>query len=95
MGKVPQKQIDEWALETEITEGHGATRADGKLRVELMRTNDLNAAPAMELRLQEAGYPAVIDPVPGGQHAMCVLGISSARDRDALLARQKNLLAAR
>lgn len=92
LGKVTQKQSDEWALETEIIEGQGATRAGGTQRVELMRTIDLTAARALEARLQEAGYPAVIDPVPGGQHAVCVLGIASAKDRDALLARLKTLL---
>jgi hypothetical protein len=92
LGKVSQKQSDEWAQETEIGEGQGATRAGGTQRIELMRTLDLNAARALETRLKDAGYPAVIDPVTGGQHAVCVLGIASAKDRDALLARLKTLL---
>ncbi len=91
--KMPQKQIDDWSRETEITEGQGATRAGGKLRLELMRTLDANAARALEARLKEAGYPAVIDPIPGGQYAVCVLGIATAKDRDALQARLKSLLA--
>ena len=91
--KMPQKQIDDWSRETEITEGQGAVRAGGKLRLELMRTLDANAARALEARLKEAGYPAVIDPIPGGQYAVCVLGIATAKDRDALQARLKSLLA--
>ena len=93
VGKVPQKQIDEWSRETEIIEGQGATRAGGALRVELMRTADANAARALEARLKAAGYPAVIDPVPGGRYAVCVLGIATAKDRDALQARLNTLMA--
>jgi hypothetical protein len=93
VGKVPQKQIDEWSRETEIIEGQGATRAGGALRVELMRTADANTARALEARLKVAGYPAVIDPVPGGRYAVCVLGIATAKDRDALQARLNTLMA--
>ena len=93
VGKVPQKQIDEWSRETEIIEGQGATRAGGALRVELMRTADANAARALEARLKAAGYPAVIDPVPSGRYAVCVLGIATAKDRDALQARLNTLMA--
>jgi FecR protein/SPOR domain len=93
VGRVPQKQIDEWSLDTEITEGQGATRAGGRLRVEVARFADLKAAQDMEARLKAAGYPAVIDAVTGGQHAVCVLGIATARDRDALQARLKAVLA--
>lgn len=93
VGKVPQKQIDEWSRETEIIEGQGATRAGGALRVELMRTADANAARALEARLKVAGYPAVIDPVPDGRYAVCVLGIATAKDRDALQARLNTLMA--
>ena len=93
VGKVPQKQIDEWSRETEIIEGQGATRAGGALRVELMRTADANAARALEARLKAAGYPAVIDPVPDGRYAVCVLGIATAKDRDALQARLNTLMA--
>ncbi len=92
VGKVPQKQIDEWSLETEITEGQGATRAGGRLRVEVARMADQQAAQALEARLKTAGYPAVIDPIPGGQYAVCVLGIATAKDRDALAARLKGVV---
>lgn len=90
VGKVSQKQIDEWSLETEITEGLGATRAGGALRVELIRTADANAARALETRLKEAGFPAVIDPLQGGRYSVCVLGIATEKDRQALRARLKN-----
>jgi len=96
VGKVPQKQIDEWQQETEITDGQGATRAGGRLRIELARMADQNAARDLENRLKTAGYPAVIDPVRdaqgGMQYAVCVLGIATAKDRDALLARLKGVI---
>jgi FecR protein len=98
IGKAPKKQIEEWSQETEITEGLGATRAGGRLRVELLRTVDQNAAHALESRLKEAGYPAVIDPVKTAQgdmqYAVCVLSIATATDRDALHARLKSFVAA-
>lgn len=95
VGKVPQKQIEEWALETEITDGQGATREGGKFRVELLRTADANAARALQARLKEAGYPAVIDPLPGGQQAVCVTGIATAKDRDALRERLARIIASK
>ena len=92
VSKMSQKQIAEWSLETEITEGLGAVRTGGAFRVELMRTLDVNAARALEARLKDAGYPAVIDPLKEG-YAVCVLGIATAKDRDALQVRWKSLLA--
>ena len=92
MGKVAKAQIDEWTRETEITEGQGATRAGGRLRVELARMTDHKEAQALEAKLKAAGYPAVIDPIPGGQYAVCVLGIATAKDRDALAARLKGVM---
>jgi len=92
VGKVPQAQIDEWSLETEITEGQGAIRAGGRFRVEVARMADQKAAQELEAKLKAAGYPAVIDPATGGQYAVCVLGVPTAKDRDALAARLKGLV---
>lgn len=96
VGKVPQQQIDEWARETEISEGQGATRAGGRFRVELARLADENAARDLENRLKAAGYPAVIDPVRNAQgatqYAVCVLGVATEKDRDALQARLKTVM---
>ncbi len=97
LAKVSQQQSDEWSRETEIAEGQGAVRADGKVRLEIMRTPDENLARELETRLKAAGYPAVIDPVRtaqgAAQFAVCVLGIATVRDRDALLARVKSVTA--
>lgn len=92
VGKVSREQIDTWARETEIDEGQGATRAGGRFRVEIARFADQSAARELESRLKAAGYPAVIDPVAGGQYAVCVLDIATAKDRDALAARLKAVM---
>ena len=94
--KAPQKQIDEWSLETAITEGLGAVRAGGAWRLEVMRSADQSAARALAGRLQDA-YPALVAAVetaPGGaQYAVRVPGIATAKDGDALLSRLQTLLA--
>ncbi len=92
VGRVPQKQIEEWVRETEITEGQGATRAGGRLRVEVARFADQYQASELQARLRAEGYPAVIDPAPGGRFAVCVMDIANAKDRDALAAQIKALL---
>lgn len=93
VGKISKAQIDEWALDTEITEGLGATRSGAKLKVEIARFTDEAAAREFAGKLQTAGYPAVIDPVSGARDgarfAVCVDGIASARDRGALSERLK------
>ncbi len=93
---VTRQQVDEWSAETEISEGQGATRAGGTFRVEIMRTADQSAARELEAKLKAAGYPAVIDPTRDAkgqsQYAVCVLGIASAKDRDALRARLKKVM---
>jgi hypothetical protein len=97
VGKVPKAQIDEWSEETEIREGQGATRAGGKLRAELLRTSDFNAARQMESKLKVWGYPATVDTLSGSysatEYAVAIGGIASEKDRDALTARVKNQLA--
>jgi hypothetical protein len=96
-GKVPQKQIDEWSQETEITEGQGATRAGGRVRVEVLRTSDANAVRRLEIRLKEAGFPVMVEAIAGGygasDYSAYIGGVASAKDRDALLARVKRVLA--
>lgn len=59
VGKMFKAQIDEWALDTEISEGLGATRAGAKLKVEIARFADEAAAREFAGKLQTAGYPTV------------------------------------
>jgi hypothetical protein len=98
VGKVSQQQIDEWARETEIGEGQGATRAGGRLRVEVLRTSDREVARQLESKLQAAGYPVVVETLAGSygasEYSATIGAVASAKDRDALLARVKNVLSA-
>lgn len=98
VGKVSPAQIEEWARETEIGEGQGATRAGGRLRVEVLRTSDREAARQLESKLQAAGYPVVVETLSGGygasEYSATIGAVASAKDRDALLARVKNVLGA-
>ncbi len=96
VGKVPQKQIDEWSQETEITEGQGAMRAGGRMRVELLRTSDMGAARQLESKLRAAGFPVMVETISGGyggsEYSAYIGGVANAWDRDAMLARVKNVL---
>jgi len=94
---VSKSQIDEWQEETEISEGQGATRAGGRVRVELLRTPDQNAAWQMENKLKEAGYPAKTESIAGaygapGEYVVYIAGVASAKDRDALAAQIKDVM---
>jgi hypothetical protein len=97
VGKVPQQQIDEWARETEIDEGQGATRAGGRLRVELLRSSDAGAVRQLENKLKTAGFPVVVETLAGGygatEYAATIGGVASAKDRDSLMVRVKAVLA--
>jgi hypothetical protein len=96
VGKIAKAQIDEWALTTEFTEGLGGMRAGATGKIELARFADEGAARALQARLGEAGFAAVIDPLTGAtsaaRFAVCLEGIASNRDRAALLERVKPFL---
>ena len=92
VGRVPQKQIDEWAQETEISEGQGATRAGGRLLAEATRLTDEHMARELQARLRAEGYPAVMEPAPGGRFSLRVLGVATEKDRGMLVARMKEAL---
>ena len=89
-------QIDEWSQETEITEGQGAMRAGGRMRVEFLRTSDFGAARQLESKLRAAGFPVVVETISGGyggaEYSAYIGGVTNAWDRDALLARVKHVL---
>jgi hypothetical protein len=95
---VPKQQVDEWSAETEISEGQGATRAGGRVRVELLRTPDQSAAWELANKLKNAGYPAMVETKPGsyggpGEYFVYIGNVAGTKDRDALLVRIKDVLA--
>jgi len=97
VGMVDKKQIDEWAQETEITDGQGATRAGGRVRAELLRTTDMAAVRQLESRLKAAGFPAAVETHSGSygaaEYSAYIGGLANAKERDALMARVKQVLA--
>ena len=60
---VSQQQLDEWAVETEITAGAGALRQGGRWKVTLAEANTQDDALRIYDRLRDAGYAAEIRPV--------------------------------
>lgn len=65
VAKVSQKQLDEWAAETEIAAGKGAIRKGGKWRVYLGEAANQDDALKMYDDLRNAGYAAEIRPLKG------------------------------
>jgi hypothetical protein len=62
VGLVDPVQLGEWAKETEIESGKGATRRGGKFRVELASADSQNDALAVYDQVRAAGYAAEIRP---------------------------------
>ena len=77
VGFVDQKQIDEWAKETEIEAGKGAARGGGKWKLQLATTDEQNAALAVYDQVRAEGYPAEIYPANEGGKRTYVVRISN------------------
>jgi cell division septation protein DedD len=60
VAKVSQKQLEEWAAETEISAGRGAIRKGGKWRVYLAEAGGQDEALKFYDDLRKAGYAAEI-----------------------------------
>jgi len=61
--KVDQRQLDQWAAETELGAVAGAARRGGRFAVNVSATQDQQAALRDYDTLRRAGYPATIRPV--------------------------------
>jgi cell division septation protein DedD len=66
VGTVDEKQLAQWAAETEMEAGKGALRHGGRFSVVLASFPDQAAALALYDELRNAGYPAEILPVKEG-----------------------------
>lgn len=92
---VSKQQIDAWSEETEIREGSGAIRRDGRYRVEVMSTRDHNAAVQGRNKLRDAGFPGEIamvrDSYGNEEHHVRVGGLSGAKDAQELARKLKAL----
>jgi cell division septation protein DedD len=87
VGFVDPVQLAQWARETEIAEGAGAARRDGKWRLTLARAKTQAAALELYDRLRDAGYAARIHPTMAGEARVYLVQISrlaSRADAEAL-----------
>ncbi len=89
---VPTEQLKAWAAETEIADGQGAVRKDGKWKLYLGSFERQADALALYDSLRRDGYPARIRPQPreGGQlYRVRIAGFPSEQEAAALGARLK------
>lgn len=89
---VPMEQLKLWAAETEIADGQGVLRKDGKWKLYLGSFESQADALALYDSLRNDGYPARIRPQPreGGQlYRVRIAGFPSEREAVALGARLK------
>jgi hypothetical protein len=60
VGLVEEKQLGQWALETDIQAGKGALRSGGRYSVQLAAADKREALVSIQKQLSDAGYPAEI-----------------------------------
>jgi hypothetical protein len=66
VGKVEQKQLDQWSAEVDLQAGKGTARRGGRFSVTLASVAEQSAALALYDQLRDAGYPAEIGPAMDG-----------------------------
>lgn len=67
VGVVEQKQLEQWAAETDIAAGKGAAQAGGRYSVVLASAPDQASALSIYDQAREAGYAAELAPVKEGE----------------------------
>jgi hypothetical protein len=60
VGLVEEKQLEQWALESDIQAGKGALRSGGRFSVQLAAADKRDALVSIQKQLSDAGYPAEI-----------------------------------
>jgi sporulation related protein/FecR-like protein len=76
LGFVEPAQLAQWAQQTEIADGEGATVRGGKWRVTLASAGTQSEALAVYDQLRTAGYAAEIHPAKAGEKRVYVVRIS-------------------
>jgi hypothetical protein len=92
VGFVDEKQLGEWAKETEIERGKGAARRGGKWRVELASAEKQSEALDVYDQVRKAGYGAQLFPAMEGEkrvYTVSIRGLPSKAEADALAAQLK------
>lgn len=91
---VPMDQLKTWAAETEIAEGTGALRKDGRWKLYLGSYQEQLQALSLYDSLRREGYPVRIQPqqAEGGPvYRLRLAGFSSEREANALGLRLKEI----
>ena len=94
VGKVEEKQLLQWAAETELDAVTGGARRGGRFRVNVSAATDRQSAARDQTALRRAGYPASIATAKGksGQVYRVRIGnLASERDAQAVAANVKAL----
>ena len=89
VGIVEEAHLAQWARETEIEAGKGATRRGGKWSVDLLFADSQNVALAMYEQVRAAGYAAEIFPVLSGEkrrYVVRIRNLPSKKEAQALAA---------
>jgi hypothetical protein len=86
VGFVEPAQLGEWAKETEIEAGKGATRRGGRFRVTLATAESQRDALAVYDQVREAGYAAEIRPTKQEEKLVYIVRISNLPTRAEALA---------
>jgi hypothetical protein len=82
VGFVEPKQLEQWALETDIEAGKGALRRGGRFSVSLLTAADQADANSLRRQLHEAGYPAEVATRKEGDKATYVVRIRQLPSRE-------------
>jgi hypothetical protein len=82
VGLVEAKQLEQWALETELEAGKGALRRGGRFSLSLLATGDEVQANSVRDRLREAGYAAETTPRKDGNRPIFVVRVRQLPSRE-------------
>lgn len=95
VASVDRRQVDEWSEETELRDGGGAIRRDGRHGVDVVAAGSQNAADQMLRKIRDAGYPARVDSSRDSygneEHYVRITGLATPGDAAALADKLKGL----
>jgi len=82
VGFVEAKQLEQWALETDIQAGKGALRSGGRFGVQLATADKRDTLVSIQKQLSDAGYPAEIAQRKEGDKLSYIVRIRQLASRE-------------
>ena len=82
VGLVEEKQLAQWALETDIQPGKGALRSGGRFSVQLAQADKRDALVSTQKQLSDAGYPAELAQRKVGERLTYIVRIRQLPSRE-------------